>query len=93
MYSLLRKLALASLVLGIATALPVSVVHAQGMGAQAQGMGMGMGTDSPRFAVAPQVGDQMPDLQIFDDMGQPVSIGELTNNGENYSVLTLGCLT
>ena len=90
MVSLFKKLALASIVLGIATALPMNDAYAQGPG--------GPGGDrnarpNPRFAVAPQVGDQMPDLHIFDDLGNPVSIREITSDGENYSVITLGCLT
>jgi len=65
---------------------------------QAQpGMGMG-GQASPgmvspqlRFANAPQVGDTIPDLTIFDRDGGPVNLRELTR--ENYTVLVLGCLT
>lgn len=48
--------------------------------------------DIPRFIeLGPKVGEQLPDLTIFDDMGSPVNIREITKG--NYSVLVLGCLT
>ena len=52
-----------------------------------------VGTPPPtRFlAVAPQIGDMVPDLEIVDDEGNPVSLRELTQG--QYTVLTLGCLT
>jgi hypothetical protein len=40
---------------------------------------------------APQIGEQLPDLEIYDDLGNPVNIRDLA--GENYKVLVLGCLT
>ncbi len=55
------------------------------------GMGMGMGA-SPRFDVAPEVGEQIPDVTIVDDQGNPVNIRDLASNSP-YTVLTLGCLT
>jgi hypothetical protein len=46
----------------------------------------------PEFeALAPKIGEQLPDLTIFDDAGNPVNIRELP--GDNYKVLILGCLT
>jgi hypothetical protein len=46
----------------------------------------------PQFeADAPKVGEQLPDITIHDDLGNPVNIRELA--GENYKVLVLGCLT
>ena len=48
--------------------------------------------DIPRFLeLGPKVGEKLPDLTIFDDMGNPVDIREITK--DNYSVLVLGCLT
>jgi len=48
--------------------------------------------DIPRFLeLGPKVGEQLPALTIFDDMGNPVDIREITKG--NYSVLVLGCLT
>ncbi len=40
---------------------------------------------------APRVGEQLPDITVHDDLGNPVNIRELA--GENYKVLILGCLT
>lgn len=38
-----------------------------------------------------QIGEQLPDITIFDDQGNPVNLRELAT--ENYTVLVLGCLT
>jgi hypothetical protein len=57
--------------------------------------GMGMGTAmgaNPRFDVAPEIGEQFPDLTIVDDQGNPVNIRDLSSQSQ-YTVLTLGCLT
>lgn len=76
--------------LAIAALLQTSLTFAQpGMG---MGMGMGPGADLPRFVNAPQVGEQIPDLTIVDDQGNPVNIRELVSRSP-YTVLTLGCLT
>jgi len=40
---------------------------------------------------APKVGEQLPDITVHDDLGNPVNIRELSS--ENYKVLVLGCLT
>ncbi len=56
------------------------------------GMGMGMGTPDARFVVAPEVGEQISDVTIVDDQGNPVNIRELASQSP-YTVLTLGCLT
>ena len=53
--------------------------------------GMGMAA-SPRFDVAPEIGEQIPDLTIVDDQGNPVNLIELAGQSP-YTVLTLGCLT
>ena len=46
----------------------------------------------PKFeAEAPKVGEQLPDITIHDDLGNPVNIRDLAS--ENYKVLVLGCLT
>lgn len=46
----------------------------------------------PQFeADAPKVGEQLPNISIHDDLGNPVNIRDLA--GENYKVLVLGCLT
>ena len=46
----------------------------------------------PQFeADAPKIGEQLPDITIHDDLGNPVNLRELSD--ENYKVLVLGCLT
>ena len=47
--------------------------------------------DARFLALAPQVGEMVPDLAIVDDKGDPVHLRELTRG--HYTVLTLGCLT
>ena len=39
----------------------------------------------------PKVGEPLPDVTIYDDLGNPVNLRELAD--ENYKVLVLGCLT
>lgn len=70
------------------------------------GMGMGMiasdagkadlfvGGEPPdmRFVGAPEIGEQISDVTIVDDRGNPVNIRELASQSP-YTVLTLGCLT
>jgi hypothetical protein len=53
---------------------------------------VGQGAPSPRFAGAPEVGQQIPDVTIVDDQGNLVNIRELAGQS-TYTVLTLGCLT
>jgi len=73
--------------LGVAALLQSSLAFGQG------GMGVpGAERPSPRFAVAPEIGEQIPDLTIVDDQGNPVNIRELASRSP-YTVLTLGCLT
>ena len=52
----------------------------------------GVVSPNVRFENAPQVGEQIPDLTIVDDQGNPVNIRELASRSP-YTVLTLGCLT
>jgi len=48
--------------------------------------------EMPLFeANAPQIGEQLPDITVHDDMGNPVNLRELAS--ENHKVLVLGCLT
>ena len=44
-----------------------------------------------RYALVPQIGELIPDLEIVDDQGKPVKLRELTQG--HYTVMTLGCLT
>ena len=39
---------------------------------------------------APQVGDKLPDVELFDAQGQPLRLSSLKGS---YTVLVLGCLT
>ena len=47
--------------------------------------------DDRFLAMAPQIGEMVPDLEIVDDQGNPVRLRELAQG--RYTVLTLGCLT
>ena len=60
--------------------------------AQAQQGIPGAERPMPRFDVAPEIGEQFPDITIVDDQGDPVNIRELASQSP-YTVLTLGCLT
>ncbi len=42
-------------------------------------------------AAAPEIGEPLPDLTLFDDRGNPVNIREVAS--EQYTVLVEGCLT
>ncbi len=82
-HGVIRKIVPCLIMLGMVTA--PSLGNAQ----RAPG---GPSGDIPRFMeLGPKVGEQLPDLTIFDDMGNPVSVREITKG--NYSVLVLGCLT
>jgi hypothetical protein len=85
-FSFMKKVVHTMMVLGMLVALPMSNAQAQGMRG-----GDPNARPNPRFDVAPKIGDQMPDLTIFDDMGKPVNIRDITK--EHYTVLVLGCLT
>ena len=50
------------------------------------------GSPDMRFGAAPDIGEQIPDVTIVDDQGNPVNIRELASQSP-YTVLTLGCLT
>lgn len=79
--SILKKIVNAAVVLAFVVAPSLS-----------QAQRAGPSGDIPRFLeLGPKVGEQLPDLTIFDDMGNPVDIREITKG--NYSVLVLGCLT
>ena len=49
-------------------------------------------TPEARFVEAPGLGEQIPDITIVDDQGNPANIRELAQR-KPYTVLTLGCLT
>lgn len=74
-----------NLLLMISTAVVLSSSPAFGQEA-------GAGQATGRFVGAPEVGEQIPDVTIVDDQGNPVNIRELASRSP-YTVLTLGCLT
>jgi len=62
------------------------------------GMGMGMAAggaptamDTRFMDIVPGIGEQLPDISIVDDHGNPVNMRDITTG--QYTVLTLGCLT
>ncbi len=72
------------------------VASAQAPGGMAGGMARGMGAgpsgmDTRFMATVPAIGEQIPDVTIVDDQGNPVSMRDITTG--QYTVLTLGCLT
>ena len=68
------------------------VASAQAPGGMARGMGAGpSGMDTRFMATVPAIGEQIPDVTIVDDQGNPVSMRDITTG--QYTVLTLGCLT
>ena len=84
-YNLIRKSVHFSIVFGLAMSLSLGLVQ-QGFAQQ------GPVGDLPGFlANGPKVGERLPDVSIFNDMGEPVSIRDLTKG--SYSVMVLGCLT
>lgn len=55
--------------------------------------GGGLGRERPQgrfLEKAPQVGDPLPDLEVYDSEGRPLRLGSLQGH---YTVLVLGCLT
>ena len=83
---------LSSLVTFAAALCLVSIASAQAPGGMARGMGAGpSGMDTRFMATVPAIGEQIPDITIVDDQGNPVSMRDITTG--QYTVLTLGCLT
>jgi len=75
------------------TLIAMAGVFSPGLAFGQGGMGLpGAARTDPRFDVAPQLGEQIPDVTIVDDAGNPVNIRELASRSP-YTVLTLGCLT
>ena len=83
---------LSSLVTFAAALCLVSIASAQAPGGMARGMGAGpSGMDTRFMAAVPAIGEQIPDITIVDDQGNPVSMRDITTG--QYTVLTVGCLT
>ncbi len=72
----------------------VGVASAQAPRGMAGGMAMGAGPsgmDTRFMDIVPAIGEQLPDISIVDDQGNPVNMRDITTG--QYTVLTLGCLT
>ncbi len=87
---------LSSLVTFAAALCLVSIASAQAPGGMAGGMARGMGAgpsgmDTRFMDIVPDIGEQIPDITIVDDQGNPVSMRDITTG--QYTVLTVGCLT
>ncbi len=87
---------LSSLITFAAALLLVGVASAQAPGGMARGMAAGMGAgptgmDTRFMDIVPGIGEQLPDISIVDDQGNPVNMRDITTG--QYTVLTLGCLT
>lgn len=75
----------------VAALLLADAASAQQPGGMGMGMGMGAAMDIRFNEIVPGIGEQIPDVTIIDDQGNPVSMRELVSG--HYSVVTLGCLT
>ncbi len=89
---------LSSLVIFAAALCLASIASAQAPGGIAGGMARGMaagggptGMDTRFMDIVPDIGEQLPDISIVDDQGNPVNMRDITTG--QYTVLTLGCLT
>ena len=70
----------------------VGAASAQAPGGMARGMGAGpSGMDTRFMDIVPDIGEQIPDVTIVDDQGNPVNLRDITSG--QYTVLTVGCLT
>ncbi len=70
----------------------VGAASAQAPGGMARGMGAGpSGMDTRFMDIVPDIGEQIPDVTIVDDQGNPVNMRDITSG--QYTVLTVGCLT
>ncbi len=70
------------------------VASAQAPGGMARGMAAGAGPsgmDTRFMNTVPDIGEQIPDISIVDDQGNPVNMRDITTG--QYTVLTVGCLT
>ena len=83
---------LSSFVLFAAALSLAGIASAQAPGGMARGMGAGpSGMDTRFMDIVPDIGEQLPDISIVDDQGNPVNMRDITTG--QYTVLTLGCLT
>lgn len=70
----------------------VGVASAQAPAGMGMAAGAGpSGMDTRFMDIVPGIGEQLPDISIVDDQGNPVNMRDITTG--QYTVLTLGCLT
>ncbi len=81
--------------LAVALAAPATSLAQRQRGRQGSGRGQGFGGGGGMFqnfeAVAPDIGEAMPDVVVYDDEGMPHRLPDLLRG--HYSVVILGCLT
>ncbi len=81
----------------IALSIAAPATAQRGGGGRSQGMGRDRGFSSRDMVnskfdtVAPGIGESMPDITVYDDAGNSVSLEKLFAG--HYSVVVLGCLT
>lgn len=84
-----------TLLLALALAAPATSLAQRQRGRQGSGRDQGFGGGgrlTANFeAVAPDIGDAMPDVLVYDDEGMPHRLPELLRG--HYTVIILGCLT
>ncbi len=84
-----------TLLLALALAAPATSLAQRQRGGQGSGRDRGFGVDGGMFrnfeAVAPAIGEPMPDVVVYDDEGAPHRLPDLLRG--HYSVIILGCLT
>ncbi len=88
------KVTFLTLLLVLVLAAPATSL-AQRQRGQGSGRGQGFGGGGGMFqnfeAVAPDIGEAMPDVLVYDDEGMPHRLPDLLTG--HYSVVILGCLT
>ena len=89
------KAAFLIMVLALALAAPATSLAQRQRGRQGAGRGQGFGGGGGMFqnfeVVAPDIGEAMPDVVVYDNEGMPHRLPDLLRG--HYSVVILGCLT
>ena len=85
------KAAFLTVVLTLALAAPAMSLAEGQRNRQRMGRGGGGGLAGNFEAVAPAIGEPMPDVVVYDDEGAPHRLPDLLRG--HYSVIILGCLT
>ena len=89
------KVTFLTLLLVLVLAAPATSLAQRQRDRQGSGRGQGFGGGGGMFqnfeAVAPDIGEAMPDVLVYDDEGMPHRLPDLLTG--HYSVVILGCLT